>query len=362
MMAINVARDRFRGGAFACALIAALGLAIASAVGAYAQTTRAAERTDASARKWDATAPGRIEPRTQAVRLGAGTAGRIAEVRVNANDKVFAGELLVRLDDEEALARVAAAEARVAGAERARDEQRRKGPADLRRADDELADAVKALALAWSRLDAVSVPHEGAAPAVEDAVLGRARSALARAQDDVRQKQDALRKAKDDAGLPSKEEADVSAARADLMLAQAELQKTRIRSPIDGTALQVRARVGEMVVPSPEQWLVLLGDVSGFAVRAELDEHDFAKVRVGQRAVVRAYAFPDREFEGRVRSIAHYVGPGRLGGQGPQRNKMSDVDVAEVVVDITDPGPLAVGMQADVYFSADPAGQQQGMR
>jgi hypothetical protein len=41
---------------------------------------------------------------------------------------------------------------------------------------------------------------------------------------------------------------------------------------------------------------------------------------------------------------------------------MSDVDVAEVVVDIADPGPLTVGMQADVYFSADPAGQQQGMR
>jgi HlyD family secretion protein len=362
MMAIKIARDRFRGGAFACALIAALGLAITCAASVNAQTTRAAERADASARKWDATAPGRIEPRTQAVRLGAGTAGRIAEVRVNANDKAFAGELLVRLDDEEALARVAAAEARVAGAERARDEQRRKGPADLRRAEDEMADAVNALGLAWSRLDAVSVPHEGAAPAVEDAVLGRARSALARAQDDLRQKQDALRKAKEDAGLPSKEEADVSAARADLMLAQAELQKTRIRSPIDGTALQVRARAGEMVVPSPEQWLVLLGDVSGLAVRAELDEHDFAKVRVGQRAVVRAYAFPDREFEGRVRSIAHYVGPGRLGGQGPQRNKMSDVDVAEVIVDIADPGPLAVGMQADVYFSADPAGQQQGMR
>ena len=360
-MAIKIARDRFRGGAFACAVIAAFGLAVAFAVGAYAQTTRAAERTDASTRKWDATAPGRIEPRTQAVRLGAGTAGRIAEVRVNANDKAFAGELLVRLDDEEALARVAAAEARVAGAERARDEQRRKGPADLRRAEDEMADAVNALGLAWSRLDAVSVPHEGAAPAVEDAVLGRARSALARAQDDLRQKQDALRKAKEDAGLPSKEEADVSAARADLMLAQAELQKTRIRSPIDGTALQVRARAGEMVVPSPEQWLVLLGDVSGLAVRAELDEHDFGKVRVGQRAVVRAYAFPDREFEGRVRSIAHYVGSGRLGAQGPQRNKMSDVDVAEVVVDIADPGPLAVGMQADVYFSADPAGQQ-GMR
>ncbi len=362
-MAAKVARDGLRGGHFADAVIATVCLAaVAFAAGAYAQNTRVAERSDAATRKWDATAPGRIEPRTQEVRLGASTPGRIAEVRVNTNDKVFPGELLVRLDDEEALARVASAEAQVAASERARDEERRRGSADLRRAEDDVADAAKAVAQAWSRLDAVSVPHEGAAPAVEDAVIGGARSALARAQDDLRQKQDALRKAKQDAGLPTKEESDVSAARAGLMLAQAEVQKTRIRSPIDGTALQVRARVGEMVVPSPEQWLVLLGDISGLAVRAELDEHDFAKVRVGQRAVVRAYAFPDREFEGRVRSIAHYVGPSRLGAQGPQRNKMSDVDVADVVVDLTDPGPLAVGMQADVYFSAEAPAQQQGMR
>ena len=45
-------------------------------------------------------------------------------------------------------------------------------------------------------------------------------------------------------------------------------------------------------------------------------------------------------------------GPGALSSQG-QRNKLTDVDVADVMVDLTDPGPLAVGMQADVYFSSD---------
>ncbi|MFZ0838520.1 MAG: biotin/lipoyl-binding protein, partial [Xanthobacteraceae bacterium] len=113
MMAINVARERLRGGPLACVVAAALGFAIASAAGVCAQTARAADKGDTSTRKWDATAPGRIEPRTQEVRLGASTAGRIAEVRVKTNDKVFSGELLVRLDDEGALARVAAAEARV---------------------------------------------------------------------------------------------------------------------------------------------------------------------------------------------------------------------------------------------------------
>jgi len=343
------------------ALIPALAavLVLAAAHELNAQQSAAA-RAEAAVPKWDATAPGRIEPRGQEVRVVASIAGRIAEVRVRANDKVSPGDLLVRLDDEEARARVAAAEAQVAARQRVRDDQKKKGPAALTRAEDDVADAAQAVALAWERLDAISAPRDVARSAVEDAAVGGARSALLRAQDTLRQRQDVLRKAKDDSGLPTREEAELAAARADLALAQAALQKTRIRAPIAGTVLQARARVGEMAVPSPDQWLVLLGDVSGLAMRAELDEHDFGKVRVGQRVVVRAYAFPDREFEGTVRSIARYVGPGRLTGQG-QRNKLTDVDVSEVVVDINDPGPLAVGMQADAYFAAG-SPEQPAMR
>ena len=41
-------------------------------------------------------------------------------------------------------------------------------------------------------------------------------------------------------------------------------------------------------------------------------------------------------------------GPARNGPRG-QRN-MTDVDVAEVVIDLADRGTLAVGMKVDVYF------------
>ena len=337
---------------------------VAAALGVLSAPNDPAHGQRASAQpnqaKWDAIAPGRIEPRTQEVKVVASVAGRIAEVRIRPNDKVAAGDLLVRLDDDEARARVAAAEAQVAARQRIRDDQKKKGPAALIRAEDDVADAAIALAQAWERLDVISAPRDVTRSAVEDAAVGGARSALLRAQDQLRQRQDVLRKTKDDSGLPTREEAELAAARAELALAQVALQKTRIRAPIAGSVLQVRARVGEMAIPLPDQWLVLLGDVSGLAVRAELDQHDFAKVRVGQRVVVRAYAFPDREFEGSVRSIARYVGPGRLSGQG-QRNKLTDVDVAEVVVDLNDPGPLAVGMQADAYFSAGPP-EQPAMR
>jgi len=144
--------------------------------------------------------------------------------------------------------------------------------------------------------------------------------------------------------------------RAELTLAEAELEKTRIRSPLAGTVLQVQARPGELGMPSSEQPLVLLGDVSALRVRAELDERDLVKIRVGQRVAVRADAFRDREFEGKVASIEQIVGPSRMNARGPR--KFSDIDVMEVLVDLADPGPLVPGMQADVYFSPDTPGRQ----
>ena len=101
---------------------------------------------------------------------------------VSANDKVFAGELLLRLDDEEAVARVAAAEARVALAKRARnDEAMPAGSAERRKAEDAAADAERAVADARAALDRVAA--ERRAGSATQADLDAARTALPRAQD-----------------------------------------------------------------------------------------------------------------------------------------------------------------------------------
>ena len=126
------------------------------------------------------------------------------------------------------------------------------------------------------------------------------------------------------------------------------VEKTRIRAPIAGTVLQVNAKVGEIASPSPDQPLVLLADVSVLRVRAELDERDISLVHIGQPVVIRADAFSGREFEGKVASIAQFVGPGGNTSRGPR--KLTDVDVMEVIVDLLNPGPLKIGMQVDVYF------------
>src|SRR5262249_19261553 len=140
-------------------------------------------------------------------------------------------------------------------------------------------------------------------------------------------------------------------ARTELAAAQAAIEKMTIRAPIGGTVLQVNSKPGEVASPSGAQPMVLLGDVSALRVRAELDEHDFGEIKVGQPALVRAAAFRGRDFAGKVALIAPLVEPGRLNARG-QRN-VTDVDVVEVLVDLAEPGPLAVGMKVDVFFSPD---------
>lgn len=324
----------------------------------YAQEQSPAPRANTLQQKhWDATAPGRVEPASQAIRIAAPVAGRIAEVLVKTNDKVFAGELLVRLDDNEAKARLIGAEAQVALHQRARNDERRKSSDERRRVEDAVVEAERSVAQAQSIVDKTAAARHTAAG---DDELDAARSTLSRAQARLREQRERIATLNaEGSALPTRAEGELAVARADWAVAEAGLEKTQIRAPIAGTVLQVQAKVGEMAVPSAEHSLVLLGDVTALRVRAELDERDFVKVRVGQRVLVRAHAFRDREFEGRVSSIAQYVEAARM--TSAEQRKMSDVDVAEVVVDLTDPGPLVIGMQVDAYFSSDNS-EQQGER
>ena len=345
---------------FAAVLLALIGtiLRVELTANAGAQEPSPSARSNGSPQKhWDATAPGRVEPASQAIRIVAPIAGRIAEVFVKVNDKVFAGELLARLDDNEAQARLAGAEAQVALHERARNDERRKSSEERRREADAVAEAERSVVQAQAALDKMAVAKGGPARGDE---LEAARASLSRAQAHFREQRDRLA-AMNAEGLflPTRPEGELAVARADLTAAEAALEKTRIRAPLAATVLQIQAKVGEMALPSSERPLVLLGDVSSLRVRVELDERDFVKVRVGQHVLVRAHAFRDREFQGRVSSIAQYVETGRM--TSAEQRKLSDIDVAEVMVELTDPGPLVVGMQVDAYFSSE-APDQQGAR
>jgi HlyD family secretion protein len=306
---------------------------------------------------WAASAPGRVEPVGGEIRISAQAPGRIAEVLVGTNDRVAAGDLLVQLADEELVARVHAARAEVAARKRDRDNEKNvsKATQDRRTAEDNLANAERALALARGELDRALRSHRASTAAA--GVVDKARDAVKQAAQQQEQTRAALRKAMAATNSPAETrlEAGLAAARAELSIAEAALERTRIRAPSNGTVLQLSARVGETAVPSPENPLLVVGDVTSLRVRAEFEERDIGKLRLGQAAIVRSDAFAGQDFEGSVSSLAQALGPSKLGQRGPRRP--TDVDVLEVIIDLTGQPPLLPGMRVDVFLRADVPGQ-----
>jgi len=83
-------------------LVAISGLLIATGALMAARGVMAAAPED---KQWQAVAPGRVEACSGQIKLGAAVMGVVDKVLVKANDRVFAGEPLIHLaDDEQQLA------------------------------------------------------------------------------------------------------------------------------------------------------------------------------------------------------------------------------------------------------------------
>ena len=307
-------------------------------------------KTADASQVWAAVAPGVVEPRSGQIKIAAPIIGRVSEVMVKINDKVAAGEPLLRLDDEDAQARVASAQAQVAMREKARNEKSAGKAASRRDAEDAVADAEAALVDARNTFDkAVHAKRSGSG---SDATVTAARTAWTRAHDNLERERSQLRKVKAQSGtpLPTQLEGQLNVARTELRAAIAELEKLTVRAPIAGTVLKVDVKPGEVAAPLSSQPLLLLGDLSQLRVRAELDEHNAGKIKVGETVTISAEAFRGQTFAGKVAAIAPLVQPARLSSPG-SRN-LTDFNINEVMIDLNEPGPLIAGMNVDVYFGS----------
>jgi HlyD family secretion protein len=327
------------------------------------KTTQATASTDGSKSKndaaataikptWAASATGRVEPKSGEIRITAEVPGRIVDVPAGLNDRVKTGDLLVRLDDDDALTKVAGANAEAQVRVRERNEEDARGLQQERRnAEDEVASAERAVFGAQQEFDDVLDKRRNNNGNDDD--VEKARTKLADANKKLADERADLAavNAKSAMPLPTRLEAALSVARAELTGAELGVEHTRVRAPFDGTVLNVMAKEGEVAAPSPENTLVVFGDLSSMKVRAEVEERDAAKIHIGQRVVVRADAYPDQDFEGRVGSIAQSLSQPNIVSRGPRRP--NDVEVLEAMVDLDGLPPLLTGMRVDVFFKHD---------
>lgn len=275
-------------------------------------------------------APGHVEPVHDAVKLAFEAQGRIAEIVVDEGDVVHAGQVLARLDDRLAKARVAASEAGLSQA-KARYLLARRGP----RSEDVAAARAEADAAA------VAAQHRGAeqarseqlgkvgalATTVVDADDASARIATAQATAATARYQSLAR------GTRSEQIEEAAAA---IMLAQAELDEARVAldqtvlvAPTDGVILRRTAEVGALVTLMAPAPVVSMADLRQLEIRAEIDEADVAAIAPGQAAYATADAYGERRFPVRLTRVTRELGRKTVRDDDPRARV--DTRVLEVI-------------------------------
>ena len=139
-------------------------------------------------------------------------------------------------------------------------------------------------------------------------------------------------------------------ARADEAEAQALLERSFIRSPIDGIVLRRLRRTGEAVSDQPPTPILWIGDRSHLRVRAEIDETDVAEVRLGQRAYVTADAYGEQQFWGTIIRVGERMGRKMIQTDRPAERV--DTQVLEVLIDLNRGTSFPIGLRVDVFIVA----------
>ena len=143
-------------------------------------------------------------------------------------------------------------------------------------------------------------------------------------------------------------DAEVALARAALDEARAVLEKTYVRSPIDGVVFRRFRKAGESVSTQFDAPIVTLADRSRVRVRVDVDEGDVAHLRVGQPAYVTADAFGDRRFAGRIVRVGQMLG--RKNVRTDEPTERVDTKILETLVELDDGRELPLGLRVQAFI------------
>lgn len=281
--------------------------------------------------------------------------GRITFVGVAENQRVAAGALLFRIDEEPFRIALAEADAEIAGAE-AR-VTTLETTADSMSAD--ITTAERALAFARTNLDRERALMErgfntrARLDAAENAVseaegrLAEARAAAVRARAQLATGRTAPGVNPGLLGARTRREQ-----------ALYNLSRTEVRAPVGGIVTQAdRLQRGQtMVAGIPALTIVA---ANGGWIEANFKETDLDRMRVGQRATVRLDAYPDMELTGHVASIG--AGTGSEFSVLPAQNatgnwvKVTQRVPVRIAIDTRPARPLIAGLSAEVTVHFDQA-------
>lgn len=258
------------------------------------------------------------------VEVGSVLSGQIKKLCVDFNDKVVKGQVLAELDErsfqlavDASRAALESAKADVKGAE-----------ARLDRSSVDIQQATDQRAVLAARVDRAKVALDLADRELKRKAWLQEHSAspLAEVQDAQSRRDAAAASLRESEAVLANQAAVIEAARADMKKATADiasahsnaakagaqlqsalidLERTRIKSPIDGVIVGRNVTEGQTLATSLEAktLFIIAGDLRRMEIDARVDESDISKIKVEQSATFTVDSFPGRTFDAKVKQI-----------------------------------------------------------
>ncbi len=255
------------------------------------------------------------------VQVGSQVSGQIKEIYIDFNSEVTEGQLIAQIDPETFKYKVQQAQADVDSA---------KAQAMMQRAE-----------LARQRVNLANAKID-----MERRLKLVDRGFLSSAERDTVKTTYSAQLELVRVGEANVKNAEASVKQKEALLAQAkiDLDRTAIRSPVNGTVIQKTVEAGQTVAASLQapELFVIAEDLTDMQVETSIDESEIGRVRVGQKATFTVDSYPGRTFDGEVKQI-------RLAAQN-----VSNVITYIVIVSAPNPKKeLLPGMTANVKIVLD---------
>lgn len=226
-------------------------------------------------------ASGTLNPVTS-VLVGSQISGQLQDVLVDFNSEVKAGQLIARIDPKTYQSRVQQAEADLDAArasmavQQAQINQVEVNLADARRTLERNEDLVRKNFISEAELDKARLSVNA-----QMAQLRSTQAQAANALAIVRQREAALRQARID------------------------LDRTEIRSPVNGVVVKRAVDAGQTVAASLQapELFTIARDLKDMQVEVAIDEADVGRIRPGQAATFTVDAYQGRTFSGQVKQV-----------------------------------------------------------
>jgi HlyD family secretion protein len=294
------------------ALIILLGVGFSVMQGNAAKKKEADERAaaDKVESPYAAIANGKVDIEGGIIQIAARRGGVVREVLVQEGDRVVAGQILARQEDDEPRLALQRARAEVAQAE-----------SQVRQIQVEITTARRE----FDRLQRLAATNFVAAQR-----LDQARDAIATAE----------------ASLAS-QQASIQTARARMSEAEYNVELTVIRSPANGRIVRRYANPGAGASTLNVSNMFDLEPDAPRIARAEIVESDIPNVTNGQQVEITPEGDPSKVYVGAVLRRAAVFGARKLASDDPSQR--SDERVIEVVVTAGD-APLLIGQRVLVKF------------